>query len=154
MEFITLNVDRCKALGDPMRAMIVYILAHKTLNAEGIARELEANGYKKAITTLRHHIDILKEADLIEVAYTKEKRGTLEKYYRSKVIFLGFNDRFVDIKSSVEKDISRRLARIIDSIARNLNDTNYRCKYCNANHDLQYAIIEIINRALSKALEE
>ncbi len=155
MKIITLNVDECRALGDPIRAIIVNILYHKTLTTEDIVKELAKYNYKKAVPTIRHHIDILKNAGIIEIAYTKEKRGTLEKYYKSKVKFLGFNDTLIELNETSISDISKRLAKVIDIIIKKYLEEHkeHECKYCNVDHTREYIITELIGHALAKALE-
>lgn len=151
MKIVTLTVDECKALGDPIRAMIIDILSHKILTVDDIVNELAKRNYKKSVPTIRHHIDVLKNAGLIEIAYTKEKRGTLEKYYKSNIHFLGFNTRKIDINNI--DNISKRLLKIVDIIENKyLEDYNNKCKYCNIDHAKEYVIIELINHALAKAL--
>lgn len=155
MKIITLNVDECRALGDPIRAMITNILYHKTLTTEDIVKELAKYNYKKAVPTIRHHIDVLKNAGIIEIAYTKEKRGTLEKYYRSRVKFLGFNDTYVELNETSVSDIAKRLSKVIDIITKK-HLTEYeenRCKYCNSDHTKEYIITEIVAYALAKVLD-
>jgi DNA-binding transcriptional ArsR family regulator len=155
MKIITLNVDECRALGDPIRATIANILYHKTLTTEDIVKELAKYNYKKAVPTIRHHIDILKNANIIEVAYTKEKRGTLEKYYRSKIKFLGFNNAFIELNGTSISDISKKLAKIIDIIVKKHLEEyeEHKCEYCNIDHTKEYIIAEIIEYALAEALD-
>ncbi|GIU72090.1 MAG: hypothetical protein KatS3mg003_1569 [Candidatus Nitrosocaldaceae archaeon] len=151
MKIVTLGIDECKALGDPIRAMIINILSHKILTVDDIVNELTKHNYKKSVPTIRHHIDVLKNAGLIDIAYTKEKRGTLEKYYKSNIHFLGFNARKIDA-SNID-DISRKLLKIINVIEkRYIEDSNDSCEYCNTDHSKEYIIAELINQALTKAL--
>lgn len=150
MKIVALNIDECRALGDPIRAMITNILYHKTLTAEDIVKELEKHNYKKAVTTIRHHIDILKNAGIIEVAYTKEKRGTLEKYYRANVKFLGFNDTFVELDEALIASVAKRLSKIADLINKHIEYEKQKCEYCNTDHVKEYIIAEIIGAALAK----
>ena len=61
------NYDVFKALDDPIRGKIVQLLHKKQLNVEQITRRLKKFGYKKAVTTIRHHVEILKDSGLIEI---------------------------------------------------------------------------------------
>jgi DNA-binding transcriptional ArsR family regulator len=80
---ITINYDIFKALDDPIRGKIVELLNKKQLNVEQITRRLKKLGYKKAVTTIRHHIEILKGSGLIEITKIEETRGAITKYYGS-----------------------------------------------------------------------
>ena len=77
---ITVNYDVFKALDDPIRGKIVELLNKKQLNVEQITRRLKKLGYKKAVTTIRHHIEILKDSGLIEITKIEESRGAVTKY--------------------------------------------------------------------------
>ena len=58
---ILANNDESSALARPTRGKIVELLNKKQLNAEQIRRRLKKLGYKKSVTTIRHHIEILKD---------------------------------------------------------------------------------------------
>mgnify|MGYP002527218648 CR=1 FL=1 len=68
------SLEHAKAIEDPARAKILQLLYRKHLNAEQITAQLKKSGFKKALTTTRHHLEILKEAELIEVVKIEEKR--------------------------------------------------------------------------------
>ena len=72
---IAANYEVFKALGDPIRGKIVQLLNKKQLNVDQITRRLKKLGYKKAVTTIRHHIEILKDSGLIEIIKIEESRG-------------------------------------------------------------------------------
>ena len=69
---ILTNYDIFRALDDPIRGKIVQLLYKKQLNVEQISRRLKKFGYKKAVTTIRHHIEILKNSGLVEIAKWKK----------------------------------------------------------------------------------
>ena len=75
-----MNYNVFKALDDPIRGKIVQLLHKKQLNVEQICRRLKKFGYKKAVTTIRHHVEILKDSDLIEIVKIEESRGAVTKY--------------------------------------------------------------------------
>ena len=88
---ILTNYDIFRALDDPIRVKIVQLLYKKQLNVEQINRRLKKFGYKKAVTTIRHHIEILKNSGLIEIVKIEEARGGITKYYGSSTKLLDFN---------------------------------------------------------------
>ncbi|KKL09392.1 hypothetical protein LCGC14_2566330, partial [marine sediment metagenome] len=69
---LTMNPNQARAIEEPVRARIIKILYKKSLSAEQITKELRKTGYKKALTTIRHHLVILKETGLIEIAKIEE----------------------------------------------------------------------------------
>ena len=76
---LTVSLDHAKAIEDEIRVKIVQLLYKKNLNAEQITIRLKKFGYKRALTTIRHHIEILKDADLIEIVKIVESRGAITK---------------------------------------------------------------------------
>ena len=57
---VTTSGKQSRAIEEPTRTKILKILYKKQLTAEQILEELKKTGYNKALTTIRHHIDILK----------------------------------------------------------------------------------------------
>jgi len=87
---VTTSLEHAKAIEDPARVNMLEILYQKKLSAEQILFELRKSGYKKALTTVRHHMDILKESGLIEIVKIDETRGAVTKYYGTSTKLLGF----------------------------------------------------------------
>src|SRR5690349_10393045 len=77
----TLGYAAAQALNDPVRIKILEILQHQQMSAEEIVRILGNSGHKKATTTIRHHLDTLKRAGLIQATKMVEARGAVIKYY-------------------------------------------------------------------------
>ena len=72
---VTTSTDDARAIEDPARAKIVEILYRQTMSADQISTALKKHGFKKALTTVRHHLEILKNSGLIEIARIEESRG-------------------------------------------------------------------------------
>ena len=146
------NYDVFKALDDPIRGKIVQLLNKKQLNVEQITRRLKKFGYKKAVTTIRHHIEILKESGLIEIAKIEESRGAITKYYSSSTKLLDFTLP-LDFDENYSKLISKtslKLGKVIGPILKNFSKTR-KIQQINYNN---YIIMEIINRAVTNLLEK
>ncbi len=146
------NYDVFKALDDPIRGKIVQLLNKKQLNVEQITRRLKKFGYKKAVTTIRHHIEILKDSGLIEIAKIEESRGAITKYYSSSTKLLDFTLP-LDFDENYSKLISKtslKLGKVISPILKNFSKTR-KIQQINYNN---YIIMEIINRAVTNLLEK
>ena len=102
---IAANYEQLSAIGDPIRGKILQLLYKKQLNAEQITRKLKKSGHKKAITTIRHHIDILKESGLVEIVKIEESHGGITKYYSSSTKFLDF---------TIPDDFDKNYSKIIE----------------------------------------
>jgi len=146
------NYDVFKALDDPIRGKIVQLLNKKQLNVKQITRRLKKFGYKKAVTTIRHHIEILKESGLIEIAKIEESRGAITKYYSSSTKLLDFTLP-LDFDENYSKLISKtslKLGKVIGPILKNFSKTR-KIQQINYNN---YIVMEIINRAITNLLEK
>ena len=151
---LTLNSNQARAIEDTARAAIIKILYKKALSAEQIRNKLHKSGHKKALTTIRHHLEILKKTGLIEIVRMEETRGAVTKFYSTSTKLLGFDipDDFEIKYSSVIKNTSTKMKKLLKGIAsktivktknKKMNDPEYS----------QYLMIEIINRAVTNVLE-
>jgi len=149
---ITANYEELSAIEDPIRGKILQILYKKQLNALQITRKLKKLGHKKAITTIRHHIDILKDSGLIEIVKIEESRGAITKFYSSSTKLLDFtlpNDFDQNYSKTIQRT-SLKIAKIVNSISKNFPKTR-KMNQINHNH---YITIEILNRAITNVLEK
>jgi DNA-binding transcriptional ArsR family regulator len=147
----TLNHVAAQGLSDPARIKILELLSHKPMNAEEIAKALGSAGIKKATTTVRHHLDTLKEAGLIEPARIVEVRGAVMKYYSATLkVFDCQAPADLDIRAlRLIDDTSNKLAKVLKSVHDDKRflalDKDGKCR--------DFLALEIINAALAKAME-
>ena len=151
---LTTSVKHARAIEDPARSKIIEILYHRALSADQISNELKKTGYKKALTTVRHHLDILKESGLIEIAKIEESRGAITKFYSTSTKLLGY---------AAPDDFDSKYSKVIDStsvkiekILRNLTPKTTKAKKTkgeNSEGYSQYLVMEIMNRAMTNIME-
>jgi len=151
---VTTSTDQARAIEDPSRAKIIENLYHKSMSAEQIANQLKKSGFNKALTTIRHHLEILKEAGLIEIVKIEETRGAITKYYGTSTKLLGYNapEDFDTKYSSVIKNASKKLEDVLKIIA-----PKAAPKTKNKKSDPQYSqyvVMEIMNRAMAQVMEK
>ena len=146
------SIDHAKAIEDPARAKIVQMLYNKNLNAEQITSQLKKVGHKKALTTTRHHLDILKESGLIEIVKIEESRGAITKFYGTSTKLLDYETPkdFEQKYSSLIKSTSSKLEKIVNTMSKKTGKT----KKSSTKHEFnQYLKMEIVNRAMTNVLE-
>ena len=151
-KIVTINYEQFKALEDPIRGKIVQMLYKKNLNVEQIHRRLKKFGFKKAVTTIRHHVEILKNSGLIEIVKIEELQGATTKYYGSSIKLLDFTLP-LDFDKNYSKIISKtslKLGNVISLISKNFSKTR---KVSQINYN-NYITMEIINRAIANILEK
>ena len=141
-----------KAIEDEIRAKILQLLYKKRLNAVQITKRLKKLGYKKALTTIRHHIEILKDAGLIEVIKIEESRGGITKYYGTSTKLIAFTIPldFEKKYSSIIQLTSSKLEKVLNLV---LKKTSKYRKSNQAEYN-DYLVMEIFNRAMTNLLEK
>ena len=149
---IAANYDVSRALAIPTRGKIVELLNKKQLNVEQITRRLKKLGYKKSVTTIRHHIEILKDSGLIEITKIEETRGAITKYYGSSTKLLDFMlpSDFDENYSKIISKTTLKLDKVIGPILKNFTKTR-KMQQINYN---KYIIMEIMNRSITNLLEK
>jgi DNA-binding transcriptional ArsR family regulator len=147
----TIGHIAAQGIGDPVRLRILELVSHKPMNAEEIAKALGSAGVKKATTTVRHHLDMLKEAGLIEAARMVEVRGAVMKYYSATTkVFDCQAPSDLDGKASkLIDDTGTKLLKIVKGVHEDKRfeglDKDGKCK--------EFLALEIINAALARLTE-
>jgi DNA-binding transcriptional ArsR family regulator len=157
-KILTTNTDQAKAIDDDARLKILQILYHKQLPTEKIVEELNKLGSRKATTTIRHHLDVLKNAGLIEIVKMEEVRGAVMKYYGTSVRVMG-NKLPANFELEFSKTIaetSLKLEKVIKNISEHASSKMKKKGSKNISSDSNYEeqiVMEIVNRAMTKVFE-
>lgn len=154
----TIGYSAAQALNDPVRIKILEILSHKQMSADEVAKALGSSGYKKATTTVRHHLDTLKSSGLVEATKMVEVRGAVMKYYAPTLRAFSYDTPDLDKNAKLVEDTGTRLLKVLKGIiddkkfasAFNGKDT---CSQCKGDHYREYVALEILNAALARAME-
>jgi DNA-binding transcriptional ArsR family regulator len=154
----TLGYQSAHALNDPVRVKILEILSHKQMTTEEVSKILRRAGHKKATTTIRHHLDTLKSAGLIEVTKIVEVRGAVRKYYMPTLRAFSYNVPNLEKQSKLIEDTSSRLLKVLKSIFEDkkfVTEINGKdvCNLCKGDHYKEYVALEVLNNALAKTLQ-
>ena len=147
------SLEHARAIEDHARAKVLQLLYRKHLNAEQITTQLKKSGYKKALTTTRHHLEILKDAELIEVVKIEEKRGAMIKYYGTSIKLLDYETPkdFEKKYSTVIKTTSKHIEQLLDGLSKK---TGKGKTSHNKQEYSQYLMMEIVNRAVTTVFEK
>jgi len=151
---VTTSIDQARAIEDPLRTKIVELLYHKSMTADQITKQLNKSGFKKALTTIRHHLEILKVSGMIEISKIEETRGAITKYYGTSTRLLGYNapEDFDKKYSSAIKNVSKKLEDILKYVAPKAAPKTKKRK-TDAKYS-QYVMVEIVNRAMTHVMEK
>ncbi|MFB6114763.1 MAG: ArsR/SmtB family transcription factor [Candidatus Nanohalobium sp.] len=159
---ITTDPEKAKALENDVRTKILDMLADEEMNIEQIKEELERRGDEKAETTVRHHVNTLKDSGMVELSRLEESGGATTKYYRSNTRVFSY-----DLPKTAEEDLKGAFSTTreeLEGLVEKLVEENGEeiravaeemkpCQYCETQHYEQYIIRELLNRALTDLTE-
>ena len=148
---VTTSIKHARAIEDPARAKVVEILYRQALSADQITSALKKAGYKKALTTVRHHLEILKNSGLIEIVKIEESRGAIKKYYGTSTKLLDFQtpEDFDSTYSKIITNTSTKIEKILKGLT-----PKTKSKGKKSQEYSQYLVMEIMNRAMTNVLEK
>ncbi len=149
---VATSLEHARAIEDPARGKIVEILYHQSLSADQISISLKKHGFKKALTTVRHHLEILKNSGLIEIVRIEESRGAITKFYSTSTKLLDFQTpaNFDLTYSKIIDTTSTKIEKILKS----LGPKTSKSKGKKSVEYSQYLVMEIMNRAMTNVLEK
>ena len=152
---VTTSIEHARAIEDPARAKIMEILYNNSFSAEQISNELKKTGYKKALTTVRHHLEILKDSGLVEIVRIEESRGAITKFYSTATKLLGYKapEDFDSKYSKVIDNTSVKIEKILKSLVPKTTNSK-KGKSKEPEDYSQYLVMEIMNRAMTNVLEK
>lgn len=162
---IPLSLKITKGLSDPHRIKILDLLYHRELSISEVMVRLKKSNFKIAITTLRHHMNVLKKNGLIRISRTKEVKGTLVKYYKSNLktlFFDGFSfDTIISDNIKIINTLYPKFYKIINelfnyeqNLLSNLSKSKTICKICKTNHHVEFLLFLIFSVVIAKVLNK
>lgn len=153
---VTSNSQQAKAIEDLTRSKILKILYKKQFTADQILAELKKTGYNKALTTIRHHLDILKISGLIELVKIQESRGAITKFYGTSTKLLEYEipEDFESKYATLIKTTSGKIENLVNNISQKTSLKTKNHKVVENENYNQYLLMEIVNRALTNVLEK
>jgi DNA-binding transcriptional ArsR family regulator len=162
-DVITTDPDKAKALENTARAKILDMLADEEMTIEGITDELARRGEEKATTTVRHHVNVLKDVGMVELSRLEDAGGGTQKFYRSNTRVFSYDlpESAEETLSGVELSFREGLASMIaelysehgDEIAATATEMK-PCDYCKTQHYEEFILRELMNRTLTDLSED
>lgn len=161
-EVLTTDPETAKALENSVRTKILDMLADEEMTIEEIHDELERRGEARAQTTVRHHVNLLKDAGMIEITRLEEAGGGTRKYYKSNTRVFSY-----DLPADAEETLARARRTATDELA-SLLETLYQehgteiegvvhdmrpCEYCETQHYEEFLVRDLLERALVELSE-
>lgn len=160
---ITTGPEEARALENDVRAKILDMLAAVEMTVGEIHAELERRGEQKAETTVRHHVDVLREAGLVEIARLEDAGGGTLRYYKSNTrVFAydlpdGADETLAGAYGTIREDLLSLVERVfrehgeaIEAVARETKP----CEYCETQRYEEFVVRELVDRALTELGED
>ena len=151
------------AIDEPMRAMILDILGEEALTAGDVHERLADRGIDRTENTVRHHINELRDAGLVDVVRFEEGRGGTTKYYGANTIVLSYSlpesadPAVADMIDAIEPQVADALATLtgqfddeIDEIVADMQP----CEHCRNQKYETYVLLTVLRQALVRTHQE
>ncbi|MFQ3286025.1 ArsR/SmtB family transcription factor [Natronomonas sp.] len=148
------------AIDEPMRAMILDILSEEALTASEVHGSLADRGIDRTENTVRHHINELRDAGLVDVVRFEEGRGGTTKYYHANTIVLSYSlpdsaDAAVkEMIDAVQPQITDALATLTDEYDGDIKEIvadMQPCEHCQTQKYETYVLLTVLRRAFVSA---
>jgi DNA-binding transcriptional ArsR family regulator len=162
-DVITTDPQKAKALENDVRAKILDMLADEEMTVEEIDAELERRGDEKAETTVRHHVNVLKDTGMLELSRLEDAGGGTRKFYKSntRVFSYDLSEQTEAILSDAERATQEAMASLIKQLYAEHGEeikaaaTEMKpCEYCTTQHYEAFILRELVNRALTALSED
>ena len=162
-EVITTDPEKAKALENDLRAKVLDILADEERTVDEIHAELQRRGEDKAVTTVRHHVNVLQDAGMVEIARLEEAGGGTRKYYKSNTRIFSYDlperadERLGPARETATEELAALVETLIaehgdeiEAVAREMKP----CEYCETQHYEEFVVRELLDRALVELGED
>ncbi len=161
-DVITTDPAKAKALENDVRAKILDMLADEELTIEEITEELARRNEAKAETTVRHHVNVLKDVGMVEVARLEDAGGGTTKFYKSntRVFSYDLSEDADVILSDAEMTIQEAMTSLLEQLYAEHGDAIEAaanemkpCDYCTTQHYEEFILRELVSRTLTSMSE-
>lgn len=151
------------AVDEPMRAMILDALSETAMTASEVYDALEKRGVDRTENTIRHHINELRDAGLVDVVRFEEGRGGTRKFYRANTIVLSYSlprgsedlvSEMVEAATPYIEDAVSALETEFDSDLDTLAAEMGPCEHCQTQKYETYILLTVLRRAFVQAYRE
>lgn len=161
-EVLTTDPEKAKALDNDVRTKILDMLVDDEMTIEAIHEELALRGEEKAETTVRHHVKVLEDAGMVELARLEDAGGGTQKYYKSNTRIFSYDlpDSADETLASAQKTATEELASVIETVyadhggeIRAVAREMTPCEYCETQHYEEFILRELLDRGLIELSE-
>jgi len=148
------------AIDEPMRAMILDVLSEEARTAAEVHRQLADRGIDRTENTVRHHINELRDAGLVDVVRFEEGRGGTTKYYGANTIVLSYSlpdaagEAIGEMTDAIQPQLADALRTIEGEYEDEIQDIiadMQPCEHCRTQKYETYVLLTVLRRAFVRA---
>lgn len=159
-DIVVRDTDVSNAVDEPIRAMILDMLAERAMTVDEVHTELDARGFDKTVNTIRHHVNELRDAGLVDVERMEERRGGTLKYYRANTIVLSysvpaeFDDEIAEMAEWTGPRLEPIIGELLDEYGGEIEriaDRMAPCEHCRNQKYETYLLLSILQRGFVDA---
>lgn len=153
------DADVSTAVDEPVRARILDMLADEPMTAGDVDDELTSRGFDRTENTIRHHINTLRDAGLVEVVRYEEGRGGTTKYYGATTMLLSYtlpesaDDALEELVEAARPEIEALLETLTDEHGTAIDDivtAMEPCDHCRTQKYETYVLLTVLRRAFAR----
>lgn len=162
-DIVVRDPEKSAAVDDPVRAAILDILSEEEMKVGDVHGRLVDRDIERSENTVRHHVNRLRDAGLVEVARLEEGRGGTTKYYKANTVVVSYTvpEGMAETVEEVVDDISPEVGGIldaledrhggdIDSVVESMAD----CEHCASQKKREFLVLTILRRALVREMSD
>lgn len=162
-DVVVRDTEVSSAVDEPVRAMILDMLAEHEMTVEDVHGAVRDRGLDRTENTIRHHVNALRDAGLVEVARLEERRGGTLKFYRANTIVLSYSIP-ADAREEIDEmaaGLGQRLEPLVEDLLADhgadlerIADGMEPCEHCHTQKYETYLLLTILRRAFVRAYRE
>ena len=162
-DIVVRDTDVSDAVDEPLRAMILDMLADEAMTAGTVHEELDHRGIERTENTVRHHINALRDAGLVEVVRYEEGRGGTKKYYGANTIVLSYSvppgaEETVDeMVAAIQPEVAAIVEDLAETYGEELDAVTGEmapCEHCRTQKYEIYLLLTVLRRAFVGAYQD
>lgn len=160
---LAITPEQARALSAPVRLAMLELLGHRPMSIDELADELPHHGFRQAPNTLRHHLEQLRKAGLVEQAILEQTRGAILQYYAATSRPL-----HADVPLATDADVAALADRLRAPVGRALDELRTRegrrlarardrvaaCPRCPEGQAEEQILLSALQRAALESLHE
>ncbi|MFB6124930.1 MAG: winged helix-turn-helix domain-containing protein [Halanaeroarchaeum sp.] len=155
------DTDVSHAVDEPVRAMILDMLADEAMTVASITDDLADRGVELRENTVRHHVNELRDAGLVDVERMEERRGGTLKFYRATTIVLSYGmpddgrieemtDWMAERLAPIVEEFEGRFGADLTDVAADMSP----CEHCREQKYETFLELTVLRRAYVAASRE